>query len=111
MKITHSGVSRMVMLDRYAYKDTAKKTLKFGDMVILTVKHDPLYPARGVGYILNLNHETNEATIEVESQYLSSLTDENEADTGVVVRSIDEIDKPLEIYYEQIAKRNAVGLS
>ena len=111
MKITHSGVSRMVMLDRYAYKDTAKKTLKIGDMVILTVKHDPLYPARGVGYILNLNYETNEATIEVESQYLSSLTDENEADTGVVVRSIDEIDKPLEIYYEQIAKRNAVGLS
>lgn len=111
MKITHSGVSRMVMLDRYAYKDTAKKTLKSGDMVILTVKHDPLYPARGVGYILNLNHETNKAIIEVESQYLSSLTDENEADTGVVVRSIDEIDKPLEIYYEQIAKRNAVGLS
>ena len=25
MKITHEGVSRLVMLDRYAFKDTEKK--------------------------------------------------------------------------------------
>lgn len=28
MKTTHKGVSRLVMLDRYAFKDTEKKTLK-----------------------------------------------------------------------------------
>ena len=38
MKLTHEGVSRLVMLDRYAFKDTEKKTLKEGDFVVLTVK-------------------------------------------------------------------------
>lgn len=36
MEITHKGVSRLVMLDRYAFKDTAKRTLKTGDFVVLT---------------------------------------------------------------------------
>src|SRR5699024_6701435 len=41
MNITHEGVSRLVMLDRYAFKDTEKKTLRAGDFVVLTVKEDP----------------------------------------------------------------------
>lgn len=40
MKTTHKGVSRLVMLDRYAFKDTEKKTLKAGDFVVLTIKED-----------------------------------------------------------------------
>src|SRR5690625_6421817 len=40
MKLTHDGVSRLVMLDRYAFKDTEKKTLKKGDFVVLTIKAD-----------------------------------------------------------------------
>ncbi len=28
MHITHKGVSRLVMIDRYSFKDTEKKTLK-----------------------------------------------------------------------------------
>ena len=51
MKITHKGVSRLVMLDRYAFKDTEKKTLKEGDFVVLTIKEDPKFPARGTGFI------------------------------------------------------------
>ncbi|HSU79594.1 MAG TPA: ribonucleotide reductase, partial [Candidatus Angelobacter sp.] len=31
MTTTRSGVSRLVMLDRYAFKDTEKKTIKSGD--------------------------------------------------------------------------------
>ncbi|MDX5475694.1 MAG: ribonucleotide reductase, partial [Bacillaceae bacterium] len=38
MKITHKGVSRLVMLDRYAFKDTEKLTLTIGDFVVLTIK-------------------------------------------------------------------------
>src|SRR5690606_27827214 len=47
MHRTLSGVSRLVMLDRYAFKDIEKTTLKQGDFVVLTVKEDPKFPARG----------------------------------------------------------------
>ncbi len=111
MKITHSGVSRLVMLDRYSYKDTEKRTLKVGDFVVLTVKSDPKFPARGLGFIQSIDWENNEADVKVLDEFISSLDDEEEINTGVVTRSLDVIDKPLEIFYEQIAKRNATGLS
>ena len=38
MHLTHKGVSRLVMIDRYSFKDTEKKTLKAGDFVVLTRK-------------------------------------------------------------------------
>lgn len=110
MKLTHKGVSRLVMLDRYSFKDTEKTTLKVGDFVVLTVKDDPQFPARGTGFIRSLNWEKREATIQVDADYISVLEGE-EAETGIITRSIDVIDKPLEVYYEQIAKRNATGLS
>lgn len=111
MKLTHSGVSRLVMLDRYSFKDTQKKTLKAGDFVVLTVKSDPKFPARGLGFVQSINWEKKEAEIKVHDDYVSVLDNEDEVKTGVVVRSLDVIDKPLEIYYEQIAKRNSTGLS
>lgn len=39
------------------------------------------------------------------------LDDPKEQETGIIVRSLDIIEKPLEIFYEQIAKRNATGLA
>ncbi len=111
MEITHSGVSRMVMIDRYSYKDTKKETLSNGDLVVLTVKNDPQYPARGIGYVQELNWDENEAVILVEEEYRASLESAEELETGLVTRKIEEIDKPLEIYYEQIVKRNARGLA
>ena len=38
MTLTHKGVSRLVMIDRYSFKDTEKKTLKAGDFVVLNGK-------------------------------------------------------------------------
>ncbi|MFD2759391.1 vitamin B12-dependent ribonucleotide reductase [Lentibacillus juripiscarius] len=111
MKRTHKGVSRLVMLDRYAFKDTAKRTLKAGDFVVLTVKADPKFPARGHGFIKSIDWDNSDAAIQVDSEFLSVLDDEEEAATGVVRRSLDVIDKPLELYYEQIARRNANGLA
>lgn len=55
MHITHEGVSRLVMLDRYAFKDTEKKTLKDDDFVVLTVKSDPNFPARGYGTVKEID--------------------------------------------------------
>ncbi|GAE24581.1 ribonucleotide reductase [Halalkalibacter wakoensis JCM 9140] len=110
MHITQKGVSRLVMLDRYTFKDTEKKTLKEGDFVVLTVKDDPKFPARGYGFIVELNREKNQAKVLVDEEFRGVLEGE-EADTGLVSRSLDTIEKPLEIYYEQIAKRNATGLA
>ncbi len=106
-----SGVSRLVMLDRYTFKDTEKKTLKAGDFVVLTVKADPKFPARGYGYVLEVDWEKSKAKIRVDDEFLGVLDNQEEKESGVVTRSLDTIDKPLEIYYEQIAKRNARGLS
>jgi len=111
MKITHKGVSRLVMLDRYAFKDTEKITLSKGDFVVLTVKEDPKFPARGLGYILDIDWESKKAKVQVEEDYRYTLENPQEAETGVIERSLDVIEKPLEVYYEQIAKRNATGLA
>lgn len=111
MHVTRKGVSRMVMIDRYSFKDTKKETLSEGDLVVLTVKNDPKYPARGIGYVQELDWDANEAVILLEEEYKGSLEDEEEIETGLITRSIDVIEKPLEIFYEQIVKRNARGLA
>ncbi len=111
MKLTHHGVSRLVMLDRYAFKDTEKKTLKEGDFVVLTVKADPKFPARGYGFIQSIDWENNNAKIAVADEFRAVLEAEEEQTTGIIVRSLDIMDKPLEVYYEQIALRNAKGLA
>ncbi|MDQ0269413.1 ribonucleotide reductase alpha subunit [Cytobacillus purgationiresistens] len=111
MKLTHKGVSRLVMLDRYTFKDTEKVTLTAGDFVVLTIKEDPKFPARGLGYIVEIDWEDKSATVMVEEDYRGVLDDPEEAKTGIIKKSLDVIEKPLEIYYEQIAKRNATGLA
>ncbi len=111
MSITHEGVSRLVMLDRYAFKDTEKKTLKQGDFVVLTVKPDPKFPARGYGYVQSIDWKNKQASIKVAEEFCTVLDDETEIETGIVKRGLDVIDKPLEIFYEQIAMRNATGLA
>ncbi|WP_088104708.1 vitamin B12-dependent ribonucleotide reductase [Halalkalibacter urbisdiaboli] len=110
MHTTRKGVSRLVMLDRYTFKDTEKKTLKEGDFVVLTVKDDPKFPARGYGFVVELDWENNKAKVLVDEDFRGVLEGE-EANSGIVSRSLDTIEKPLEIYYEQIAKRNATGLA
>lgn len=111
MTTTHKGVSRLVMLDRYAFKDTEKVTLTAGDFVVLTIKEDPKFPARGLGFIQDIDWTTKKASVLIEEEYRGVLTKQGEAETGVVVRSLDVIEKPLEVFYEQIAKRNAKGLA
>lgn len=111
MSITHKGVSRLVMLDRYAFKDTEKLTLSEGDFVVLTVKDDPKFPARGFGYIASIDWEKHEAVVRVEDEFINVIEKEEEKKTGLVTRNLDTIDKPLEVFYEQIALRNATGLS
>jgi ribonucleoside-diphosphate reductase alpha chain len=111
MEKSFSGVSRLIMLDRYTFKDTEKKTLKVGDFVVLTVKTDPKFPARGYGYVTAIDWTERKVSVKLDESFVGVLEDAEEMATGTVTRPLDIIDKPLEIYYEQIAKRNARGLA
>lgn len=109
--LTHAGVSRLVMLDRYSQKDRSLKTLGLDDVVVTIVKDDPKFPARGIGVVVAINHDTELVTIQLEEEFRASLDDEQEAETGLIVRPFKKIDKPLEIFYEQIAKRVGKSLA
>jgi ribonucleoside-diphosphate reductase alpha chain len=109
MHITQKGVSRLVLLDRYTFKDIELKTLKTGDLVILEVKPDPNFPAMGFGTVFKI--EGDVLTIDVDPEFLGLLDNPEESQTGRVTRLKSEIEKPLELFYEQIAKRNATGLA
>jgi ribonucleoside-diphosphate reductase alpha chain len=109
MKTERNGVSKLVMLDRYTFKDTEKVTLTEGDFVILTVKEDPKYPARGYGYVQSI--DGNNVVVKVDDEFKMQLQDEESQSTGLVEKSIDAIEKPMELYYEQISHRNAMGLA
>ena len=111
MNVTYEGVSRLVMLDRYSYKDSTKETLSEGDIVILTVKEDPKYPARGTGTVLSVNHKEQTVRIKVSEEYQHNIDDFEVEEGGIVTRRILTLDKPLELFYEQIAMRNAHGLA
>lgn len=110
MKLALEGVSRLVMLDRYSFKDTEKKTLKEGDFVVLTIKDDPKFPARGYGFVLEFDREKNKAKVFVDEEF-HHILDGEERETGIICCSLDSVEKPLEVFYEQIAKRVATGLS
>lgn len=98
-KITNSGVGRLVMLDRYSRKDMDLETLQEGDIVVTVIREDPKYPAKGIGKAIELSDD--KVTILIDKEFRGSLGD----DTGIVVKKISEVEKPLELYYEQIAKR------
>jgi len=103
MKKSFSGVSRLVMLDRYTQKDLSLESLSVGDLVITIVKNDPKFPARGIGNILEINGDY--VKIKLEEEYLATAEDADK--DGCIIRSKRIIDKPLELYFEQIAKRLA----
>lgn len=104
------GISRMIMLDRYSFKDTEKESLTKGDLVILTIQDDPTYPVKGLGFVKEILHDKGSVLINVMEEYKGSLSP-GDMDEEYVERTIASIDKPLEFYFEQIAKRNAKGLS
>jgi ribonucleoside-diphosphate reductase alpha chain len=107
MNKTFLSVSRLVMLDRYSQKDINHISFGIGDLVIAVVKEDPKFPTRGMGNIVNI--EDGIIYIELEKEYAGMATDADEF--SVIKRNINEVDKPLELYYEQIAHRVANNLA
>ncbi|MBZ0324431.1 vitamin B12-dependent ribonucleotide reductase [Enterococcus casseliflavus] len=109
MTQTFEGIARLIMLDRYSYKDQTHQTLRKDDLVILTTKADPKYPARGIGVVKAIDGEL--VSIEVEEAYRSALEDIDEQANGLVKRRKSDIEKPLELFFEQVAHRVAKGIS
>jgi len=103
MTKSFSGVSRLVMLDRYAQKDLSLCTLEVGDLVLTIVKNDPKFPARGIGNVVDINNDL--IKIKLEEDFISNA--EGIDAEGCIIRSKRIVDKPLELYFEQIAKRLA----
>lgn len=100
---TFEGISRLVMLDRYSQKDKYLSTLKVGDLVICLIKDDSRFPTRGIGNVVEINDQN--IAIKIEENEASKIP-EGEANTeNIIYRTKDKIEKPLEIYYEQIARR------
>lgn len=104
---TFSSVSRLVMLDRYSQKDINHISLGVGDLVISVIKYDPKFPTRGIGYIVKI--EDDLAYIQLETEYAGMC--DNLGPDNTICRHISEIDKPLEIFYEQICHRVANNLA
>lgn len=106
---TFEGISQMIMLDRYSHKDTALDTLKVGDLVLLTVQEDPTYPVKGLGVVEGIDALRVDLKIKVLEEYVDSIAEEH--DNGIVYRTANQIEKPLELFFEQIAKRVSTGLA
>ena len=112
-KLGLSGISRLVMLDRYSQKDLALKTLQAEDLVIVIVKENKWFPIRAIGHIVSVNHKTRKALVKIESEYLGSLASDDlvAGSNNLIIVSLKLVEKPLEIYYEQIAFRVAANLA
>ncbi len=107
-----SGISRLVMLDRYAQKDKLLQTLKVGDLVIVLISEDQFFSAHGIGNVLEIYE--NEVRIQLEEQEWGKIPASEageDAKKGIIVRRKDKIEKPLELFYEQIAHRVAKALA
>ncbi|MCK5156655.1 MAG: adenosylcobalamin-dependent ribonucleoside-diphosphate reductase [Spirochaetales bacterium] len=88
-------LGRKIFFDRYALKDTTKKSLKLKDLVVAVS-----------------NHQTGQREIGVIEEFLENdsvlikLEDDSE-----IVCSINHLDKPMETEPEQMHKRVAAGIA
>jgi ribonucleoside-diphosphate reductase alpha chain len=106
MEKSFSGVSRLVMLDRYSQKDINHISLGIGDLVICIVKEDSKFPSRGIGIVTAI--DADRVRVRLEDEYAKIAVDADESNE--IVRLKNTIDKPLELFFEQIAKRVAANL-
>ena len=110
--LTLQGISRLVMLDRYSQKGKERKTLQVGDVVLTVIKFDPKFPARGVGKIVDkfIDNQGNSFwVVEIEEEFINNIEPDllyNGSSKRIIKQSF-EIEKPLELFYEQIAWRVA----
>ncbi len=89
-----SPLGEKIFLDRYALKDGSKQSLAVGDTVIVCV--DLKTGQREIGTVHSLSNGV--ATIELR-------------DGAMVERAVEHLDKPLEVFPEQMMERVARGIA
>ncbi|MBI5530434.1 MAG: adenosylcobalamin-dependent ribonucleoside-diphosphate reductase [Candidatus Doudnabacteria bacterium] len=87
-----SELGEKIFLDRYAVKDVKRETLSAGDTVVVLV--NPKTGQREIGTIENINRETREVSVRMRGGELE-------------YRTIEHVDKPLELVPEQMFDRIA----
>lgn len=88
-------LGRKIFFDRYALKDTTKKSLKKNDLVVAVS-----------------NQQTGQREIGVIEEFLANDTVLIKLeDNSEIVCSLDHVDKPMETEPEQMHKRVAVGIA
>src|ERR1700722_17897089 len=87
-----SELGEKIFLDRYAVKDVERKTLAVGDTVVVLV--NPKTGQREIGVIDAINNDTREVTVKMRDGQLE-------------YRTIEHVDKPLELVPEQMFDRIA----
>lgn len=100
-------------MHRYAQKDKNLITLKPGDLVITIIREDAIFPTRGIGFIIE-ELENQIYAIQIEEEYLGSIDPELikiSGKAGIVHKQKYELEKPLELFYEQIAYRVSKSLA
>ncbi|KLL01937.1 MAG: ribonucleotide-diphosphate reductase, alpha subunit [Mycoplasmataceae bacterium RC_NB112A] len=109
-KLTLKGISRLVMLDRYSQKDKELKTLQPGDIVLTIIKPHSQFPSKGIGRIVDKftnKHGILFWIIEIDEEFESQIDPYllfNNSSRQIIKESF-EIEKPLELFWEQIAWR------
>lgn len=90
------GLQELIFLDRYALKDVDEKNLNENDVVVALVEDHPVFPRREVGRV----KAKNGVGVDVELKQ-----------TGDVIRlETYRVDKPLELYPEQMWERVASAM-
>ena len=112
-KMSFNNISRLIMLDRYSQKDKTLKTLANNDLVLVLIKDNFGSISRVIGYVQTINPEQKTASVKIEEEYLERIDKSYFMKDSINVIKVNFIDleKPLEIFFEQIAWRVAKNLA
>ena len=101
------------MLDRYSQKDETLRTLAEGDVVLTIIKDDRWFPTRGIGEVIKIDHASKHAHVLIEAEYAPFIDPAFlvAGSKNVIKQLINNLDKPLELFYEQIATRVSSALA
>ena len=104
-KIARNGMRRMIMLDRYSQKDDTKISLGVHDVVITTINTHTPEQTSLIGVITKMLPKKR-VEIKLDDDYVARNNNE-----PVVIKAIKDVEKPLELFWEQIAHRVSKSLA
>src|SRR6266540_4812058 len=115
-----NGVARLVMLDRYSQKDGNLITIQPNDIILITLNTSSRFPTKIVARVKKRVGK-DKMLVVIEKEYqktieqFSSKSEANGLKKGnkenEFITKNSNLTKPLEIFFEQIAKRVSLAAS